>query len=104
MTKPNDIGISAYPWHADKWDDGDVESPKIRDAKGNVIAQPSTTFADASMMAAAPVLYEALHEAVIESCHDCNAYVRNGSRCAEVNSECFIQRWRKALEKAEGKR
>ena len=60
--------------------------------------------ANARLAAAAPDLYEALREAVIESCHDCDAYDRDhGNRCGQADGSCFVQRWRKALEKAGGR-
>ena len=107
MKRLDELGVSPAPWQA-VWHKAKalawVDSLKCEDGVAEMCS-PITErcHADAALIAAAPNMYEALQEAVVESCHDCDAYDRDhGDRCGQADGSCFVQRWRKALEKAGG--
>ena len=57
---------------------------------------------NAYLIAAAPEMYEDLNEAVVEMCEHCDSYV--AMKCTKEDGKCFVQRWRKTLEKARGEK
>lgn len=58
---------------------------------------------DARLIAAAPKLYEALREAVIETCHMCDSCSGHPwYKCENKESQCFVKKWHDVLAEASG--
>lgn len=96
MKKLSELGISSVPWkfiHDDVVDSlefGVVYSGDCSDL----------SVADGNLIAAAPKLYEALREAIVESCISyCG---ESPIHCPKKPGECFVQKWRAALAEAAG--
>lgn len=63
--------------------------------------------ADAALIAAAPELYEYLHEAAYEMCTQswpthCSHFNSEKMTCSNKDGKCFVQKWLKTLKKARG--
>lgn len=110
MKRLDDLGVSPAPWTAEN---GPFVSMVYENAPTDKCASVcglsgERRKADSRLIAAAPDLYEALREALREAvdwrcCDECDAYALvGGGRCAEINGECLIHRWRRILEKAGG--
>lgn len=98
MKKLSELKISPAPWKLCR--DGEIvhgNGYSLTDGDGCFVLK-----SDARLIAAAPELYECLREAVIETCHNFKCcgpapeYACNGSK------DCFVKRWRSALNKAKG--
>ena len=110
------LGISPTPWKQGEWDPYREDSiifcnyhRKNGTPSSRIIASCNAAFSseqariDAHLIAAAPDLYEALREAIIEMCHDCpncGAYPKYA--CKDQDCKCFPAKWRAALAKAAG--
>lgn len=95
MKRLDELGVSPAPWKSSVGID--VCRPCICDANGRFMLEYTdmeNRDANARLIAAAPDLYEALREAVEESC------IRCGCQEPEVCANCHVVLWRKALEKA----
>jgi len=104
MKRLDELGVSPAPWKSSVGID--VCCPCICDANGRFMLEYTdmeNRNANARLIAASPELYECLREAVGEMCHTCDGWHRDGDRCGQTDGSCFVQRWRKALEKAGGK-
>ena len=91
------LGISPVPWTKA----GDI----VDDNEGRVIfnAYEDDDYANARLMAAAPKLYEALREAIIEiclKCKHCSGYP--SYNYANTKTGCFVEKWRDVLAEAAG--
>lgn len=109
-----DLGISQWPWSNDGLEGECCQIVKIRDKNGNEIAQSFSSLADAKLIAASPLLYTFLNEAVYDVCGHCksggiehnwgkleNGFCYDDARIAECKCNygtCHIQRWRRILE------
>lgn len=94
MKRVGQLGISVVPWRS-------MIRPihAIRDANGDVVCETNiVSVEDTRLIAAAPELYACLFEAVVRECHGCVS--NDNGRC--LFEECFVNYWRKALEKAGG--
>lgn len=91
------------------------EMYSIHDEEGRRVAVLPNTgnrerdFGNAALVAAAPELYDALVEAVVEMCHNisvdtgyCRHFDRKALLCRQLDGECFVQKWLKILAKARG--
>ncbi|MGE4564206.1 MAG: hypothetical protein AB7F32_05000 [Victivallaceae bacterium] len=58
--------------------------------------------ANARLMAAAPEMYEALSEAIHNSCIKIGCHAYNNGECMNGPSLCCVQKWLAALKKARG--
>lgn len=113
MKKIEELGISPWPW---KFSGG--RSPSVLCGTGGprgfvfpVVCQLTKESnlkpmkmrnADARLMAEAPEMYECLREAVANHCHGCICEEEWDGACTKETGACFVQRWRKALERAGG--
>ena len=106
MKRLDELGISPAPWRIGEEDcDGIVED--ILDSgfgdesiSGLVVYDGCMDKADASLIAAAPKLYEALREALKSYCEGCNDFVNEDQRCDPC--ECPARKWRAVLAEAAG--
>lgn len=102
------LGVCPTPWEfetasvehggpAEVWGDNGNKVVAI------LVSRRSSTRSDASLIAAAPELYDCLYEALVEKCRGCDKALYKGGACwASDKTYCPIKRWRKALEKAGG--
>ena len=97
------LGISPTPWTAEHGPLASIvyEARPAAERASVCAATGETRKEDAALIAAAPDLYAALREAVSEDCGNCQARMSDDS-CGLADGECFVQRWRKALAKAQG--
>ena len=104
MKRLDELGISPAPWKAHTDEDFD-SNDEVR-GKNNELILCDAPHVDARLIAAAPDLYECLHEAVCNYCRDRICWDRYRNECLrkddEALSSCPGKRWRKALEKAGG--
>lgn len=103
MKKLEDLNIQPTPWSVD--DDGcvlDANGEHVNDYM--YMPECGCAYSTAILVKTAPKLYAALHEAIVEVCHDCPSC---GScppeyACYEEKGKCFVQKWRKVLAEAAG--
>lgn len=101
MRPLDDLDISPPPWEAERWQSSDDFGCDIRCDSGSIAEMNSLKPGDELLIKSAPELYECLHEAVIEFCHnfsccgDAPGYACNGDGC-------FVTKWRDALARASG--
>ena len=107
MKPIEELGISLTPWDCALTG----TAAWVEEAHGLSVAEMSTcelpdldqAHANARLIAAAPELYEALREAVVETCHNCPSSADDGDKCKGLNP-CFVKEWRAALDKAGGEK
>ncbi len=100
MRRVDELGISETPWRKlpkTKW---------IADSDKNYVAGVvkqyglKTQNANAKIIAAAPELYEALREAILEHCGVvCEEWKRRDGGYCDM---CYVNRWKKVVKKAGG--
>ena len=99
MKKLEELGISPTPWKVcdERSLGGDVIGIECAEKFADLVAgDVILKEADATIMSAAPELYECLYEAVYFHCSRCPAH---GCGC---NKDCLFHKWRLALAKASG--
>lgn len=108
MKTLEELGISPTPWSENKWQSPDDYGHDVQDSKRNLICemflmQGGSRKPNASLIAAAPKLYEALREAIIEKCHMCDSCSGHPDyECENKESQCYVKKWRSALAEASG--
>ena len=110
MKRLEELDISPAPWQA-TCNDAETTTwvfsrATTADVATMCAVKRERCNADARLIAAAPDLYECLHEAVCNYCRDRICWDRYRNECLrkddEALSSCPGKRWRKALEKAGG--
>lgn len=96
------LGISPWPWTAEHGPLASiVYEARPAAERASVCAASAmgeTRKADTALIAAAPVLYANLHEAVHEFCNACAARKGDGiGTCDQKEGACYVQRWRATL-------
>lgn len=77
----------------------------VIDRNGFTILEPNAELmsGDISLAAAAPELYQRLHEATYERCSHCPHFSHDGrQKCLGVEVDCHIKTWQAALDRAAG--
>lgn len=99
----DELGISPCPWTAESGPLASIvfAATQTADRESVCASTGETRREDAALIAAAPVLYANLHEAVYEFCHACAARKGDGiGTCDQTDGRCYVQRWRATLAKA----
>lgn len=77
----------------------------VIDRNGCTILEPNSEpeRGDMKLVAAAPELYQRLHEATYERCSHCPHFSHDGrQKCLGVEVDCHIKTWQAALDRAAG--
>ena len=95
MRKLSELGISPAPWKCATNDCGEFVG--ILNGRGFYVAKFAYDVKpqDARLKAAAPLLYDALYDAVKERCRACDNH-REGLVCVKFGT-CPVHKWRDAL-------
>lgn len=94
------LGISPWPWTAEHGPLASIvfAATQTADRESVCASTGETRKADAALIAAAPVLYANLHEAVHEFCNACASRKGDGiGTCDQKEGACYVQRWRATL-------
>ncbi len=105
MKRIEELGVSPAPWRAEGGAMAAIvyENRPTQECASVCAITGERRNADATLIAAAPALYEALREAVVETCQWCDFLDRaDFTRCKRSDGDCAALRWREVLEKAGG--
>lgn len=112
MKELKELGISQVPWNEREWSSNDAHFAAVEDNKELTVCRLdaddnccSEMKANARLIAATPLLYDCLYEAVSQVCFECECETGDHQReeCYKDDTRhCYVKRWIVALKKAGG--